>query len=144
MLTHSVCLRNINMTLSRRNFLKGSVATAIAANGLTLFPAGKVFASDTITIPSATHYGPFKAVVKSGTLIGVQPINDVDPFPTEMLTKGVLSRTYSDTRIKYPMVRKSLLEDPLGDHKPHLRGKEPFVRVDWDTAIALTDRKSVV
>ena len=81
------------MTLSRRNFLKGSVATAIAANGLTLFPAGKVFASDTITIPSATHYGPFKAVVKGGTLIGVQPINDVDPFPTEMLTKGVLSRT---------------------------------------------------
>jgi trimethylamine-N-oxide reductase (cytochrome c) len=126
------------MTLSRRNFLKGSVATAIAANGLTLFPAGKVFASDTITIPSATHYGPFKAVVKGGTLIGVQPINDVDPFPTEMLTKGVLSRTYSDTRIKYPMVRKSLLEDPLGDHNPHLRGKEPFVRVDWDTAIALT------
>lgn len=52
------------MSLSRRNFLKGSVATAIAANGLTLFPAGKIFASDTQVIPSATHYGPFNAVVK--------------------------------------------------------------------------------
>ncbi len=75
--------------------------------------------------------------MKNGKLIGVQPVNDVDPFPTEMLTKGVLSRTYDDTRIKYPMVRKSFYEDPLGDHKPHLRGKEPFVRVDWNTAIAL-------
>ncbi|MFG0906664.1 molybdopterin-dependent oxidoreductase [Photobacterium damselae] len=126
------------MSLSRRNFLKGSVATAIAANGLTLFPAGKIFASDTQVIPSATHYGPFNAVVKNGKLIGVQPVNDIDPFPTEMLTKGIISRTFDDTRIKYPMVRKSLVEDPLGDHNPHLRGKEPFVRVSWDTAIALT------
>ena len=126
------------MGLSRRNFLKGSVATAIAANGLALFPAGKVFADDTQIIPHATHYGPFNAVVKNGTLIGVQPVNDVDPFPTEMLTKGILERTYSPTRVMYPMVRKSFYEDPLGDHKPHLRGKEEFIRTDWNTAIALT------
>lgn len=36
------------------------------------------------------------------------------------------------------MVRKSYLENPLGDTKPNLRGKEPFVRVDWNTALALT------
>lgn len=77
-------------------------------------------------------------MLKNGKLIGVQPVNDIDPFPTEMLTKGIISRTFDDTRIKYPMVRKSLVEDPLGDHNPHLRGKEPFVRVSWDTAIALT------
>jgi trimethylamine-N-oxide reductase (cytochrome c) len=126
------------MGLSRRSFLKGSLASAIAANGLTLFPAGKVFADDTLVIPHATHYGPFKAVVKNGKLIGVQPLNDVDPFPTEMLTKGILERTYAPTRVKYPMIRKSFYEDPLGDHKPHLRGKEEFIRTDWNTAIALT------
>jgi trimethylamine-N-oxide reductase (cytochrome c) len=125
------------MTISRRNFLKASLASAITAQGLTLFPADKVFASDTQVIHHATHYGPFKAIVKNGTLIGVQPITEVDDFPTEMLTKGVLSRTYDDTRVMYPMVRKSFYDDPLGDHKPHLRGKEPFVRVDWSTAIAL-------
>ncbi|MCL1137852.1 molybdopterin-dependent oxidoreductase [Shewanella pneumatophori] len=126
------------MAISRRHFLKASLASAFAAQGLTLFPASKVFADDTQVIHHASHYGPFKAVVKNGKLIGIQPINDIDEFPTEMLTKGVLGRTYSDTRVMYPMVRKSFYDNPLGDHKPHLRGKEPFVRVDWKTAIALT------
>ncbi|BDM65092.1 trimethylamine-N-oxide reductase [Shewanella sp. NFH-SH190041] len=126
------------MPLSRRDFLKSALASAVAAQGLTLFPAGKVFADDTQVIPHATHYGPFNAIVKEGKLVGVQPLNDVDPFPTKMLLEGIISRTYSDTRVLYPMVRKSYLADPQGDTKPHLRGKEPFVRVDWNTAIALT------
>ncbi|MGI2259841.1 molybdopterin-dependent oxidoreductase [Shewanella sp. GXUN23E] len=126
------------MSLSRRDFLKSALATAVAAQGLTLFPAGKVFADDTQVFPQASHYGPFNAVVKNGKLIGVQPVTEVDPLPTKMLLEGIISRTFSDTRILYPMVRKSYLADPLGDTKPHLRGKEPFVRVDWNTAIALT------
>ncbi|MGS0689272.1 molybdopterin-dependent oxidoreductase [Shewanella sp. 30m-9] len=125
------------MTFSRRTFLKSALASTVAAQGLTLFPAGKVFADDTQSIPHASHYGPFNAIVKEGVLIGVQPLKDIDPFPTKMLLEGILSRTYSDTRVKYPMVRKSYFENPLGDHKPHLRGKEPFIRVDWNTAMAM-------
>ena len=126
------------MPISRRNFLKSAVATAIAANGLTLFPANFAFADDTLLIPSASHWGAFYGVVKDGKLIGIQPRKEIDPLPTEMLLEGLLSRTYNKTRIQYPMVRKSYLENLGGDTKPELRGKEPFVRVSWDTALQLT------
>ena len=126
------------MTMTRRGLLKASVASAVTANGLTWFAADEVFAADTQVIPSASHWGPFKAVVKNGVLVGIQPLKDVDAAPTTMLTEGLIGRVYHKTRVKYPMVRKSYLADPTGDTKPHLRGKEPFVRVSWEQALALT------
>ncbi|MFA7268302.1 MAG: molybdopterin-dependent oxidoreductase [Sterolibacterium sp.] len=126
------------MNISRRDFLKASAASAIAANGLSWFGANEVFGADTIVIPSACHWGPFKAVVKKGVLVGVQPLSDIDAMPTKMLTEGMLSRVYHKTRVKYPMVRKSYLANPAGDTKPHLRGKEAFVRVGWDEILAIT------
>ncbi|MFG0732150.1 molybdopterin-dependent oxidoreductase [Photobacterium damselae] len=126
------------MDVSRRSFLKSAIATAIAANGLTLFPLDYAFADDTVLIPSASHWGPFYAVVKKGVLVGIQPRKEIDPLPTEMLLKGLLSRTYNKTRIQYPMVRKSYLENLGVNTKPELRGKEPFVRVSWETALQLT------
>src|SRR5699024_2455280 len=103
------------------------------------FKAGEAFAAETVTIPSASHWGPFNAVVKDGVLVGVQPVDRLDPMPTKMLTKGLMERVYHKTRVKYPMVRKSYLEgQSTGDTKSHLRGKEPFVRVTWDEALALT------
>ncbi len=129
------------MTISRRNFLKKSLAlaaVAVAADGLTIFGPNHAFADDTVLIPHATHYGPFKAVVKDGVLIGIQPLEGVDAMPTKMLTEGIISRTYDKTRIGYPMVRKSWLEGyASGDTKPELRGKDSFVRVSWDEALAL-------
>ncbi|MCQ9615764.1 molybdopterin-dependent oxidoreductase [Paenalcaligenes niemegkensis] len=119
--------------------MKSTVATAVAANGLTWFAADHVFADDTVTIPSASHWGPFNAVVKDGVLIGVQPIPELDAMPNKMLTEGLLGRVYDKTRVKYPMIRKSYLEGrKTGDTKPHLRGKEPFVRVTWEEALAIT------
>lgn len=126
------------MTISRRNFLKTTVATAIATGGLKLFRPDEAFGADTILIPHASHYGPFKAVVQNGVLIGVQPLKNYDAMPTEMLLKGVLSRTYHPTRVKYPMVRRSYLENPRGNTHPERRGQDPFVRVSWDEALALT------
>ena len=126
------------MTITRRGLLKASVASAVTANGLTWFAADEVFAADTQVIPSASHWGPFKAVVKNGVLVGIQPLKDVDATPTTMLTEGLIGRVYHKTRVKYPMVRKSYLANPTGNTKPHLRGKEPFVRVSWEQALALT------
>ncbi|PLC53012.1 trimethylamine-N-oxide reductase [Pollutimonas nitritireducens] len=126
------------MQVSRRTFLKTTVASTVAANGLTWFGANAVFAADTVTIPSASHWGPFKAVVQNGVLIGVQALPDLDAMPTKMLTEGLLGRVYHKTRVQYPMIRKSYLADPTGDTKPHLRGKEPFVRVSWEEALAIT------
>ncbi|MFU2489202.1 molybdopterin-dependent oxidoreductase [Thauera sp. WH-1] len=125
------------MSLSRRAFLKSTAAVAVAAGSLKLFGINEVFGSDTVLIPHASHYGPFKAVVKNGILVGVQPLKGFDPMPTQMLLEGVLSRTYHPTRVQYPMVRRSYLASPRGDTKPHLRGKEPFVRVSWEEALAL-------
>ncbi len=126
------------MNVSRRDFLKTSIATAVTANGLSWFSAAEVFGADTVVIPSASHWGPFKAVVKNGVLIGIQPLSDIDALPTKMLIEGLISRVYHKTRVKYPMVRKSYLANPDGDSKPHLRGKEPFVRISWDEALALS------
>lgn len=126
------------MEISRRGFLKTTIASSIAAGGLSLFGLKEVFGADTILIPSASHWGPFNAVVKKGVLVGIQPLTDIDAMPTTMLTKGLISRVYSKTRVKYPMVRKSYLANPKGDTKRHLRGKEPFVRVSWEEALALT------
>lgn len=126
------------MQLNRRSFIKTTVASAVAANGLTWFKPNEAFAADTVTIPSASHWGPFKAVVKDGVLVGVQPMPEIDAMATKMLTEGLMERVYHKTRVKYPMIRKSYLEGlSTGDTKPHLRGKEPFVRVSWDEAIAI-------
>lgn len=40
------------------------------------------------------------------------------------------------SRVKYPYVRKSYLENP-DNPKPELRGKDEFVRVSYDEAIKL-------
>ena len=125
------------MSISRRGFLKTAAAASVAGVGLKLFGVDQVFGADTVLIPHATHYGPFNAVVRDGVLVGVQPLKHYDAMPTEMLLEGVVSRTYHPTRVKYPMVRRSYLENPTGDTRPHLRGREPFVRVSWDEALAL-------
>lgn len=124
---------------TRRAFLGGGVAaigvgslygtTALASIDPNSFP-GRIF--------HATHYGPFNAVVKDGMLVGVNAIPELDGQPNEMLLYGVMDRTYDASRIEYPMVRKSYLDNwQTGDTKPELRGKEPYVRVDWDTAYSL-------
>ncbi|SFZ98798.1 Anaerobic dimethyl sulfoxide reductase chain A [hydrothermal vent metagenome] len=125
--------------MDRRNFMKLSsgVVAASAIPSATVFANDKKLDKDVELIPHASHYGPFKAVVKKGKLIGVQPLEDVDAMPTKMLLDGIVSRTYDDTRIKYPMVRKSYLENVGGDTKRELRGKEEFVRVSWSDALAL-------
>lgn len=129
---------------TRRGFIQGSAAavgatslmgtSALAAIDPNSF-SGRVF--------SASHYGPFEAIVRDGKLVGITPVIELDQRPTEMLVYGVQDRVYDKTRIEYPMVRKSYLEGwQSGDTKPELRGKEEYVRVDWDTALKLTARPS--
>ncbi|MCW3783300.1 molybdopterin-dependent oxidoreductase [Defluviimonas salinarum] len=124
---------------TRRGFLMGGAA--LGATGLMNSTAlaaidPNSFADRTF---HATHYGPFEAVVRDGKLVGINAVAELDARPTEMLTYGIMDRTYDKTRILYPMVRKSYLEGwESGDTRPELRGKEPYVRVDWDTALGLT------
>lgn len=135
------------MILSRRDFLKGASST-FAYSGLmgstALGSVSSALAStETQKIFHATHYGSFRGVVENGVLKAVETVAPLDARPTAMLTQGVVERTYHRSRVKYPMVRKSWLEnwDKPGQRKPTLRNKEPFVRVDWDTAIRLVTKE---
>ena len=126
------------MVFTRREFLKSASASAIcltASPGLAS-PLGA--ARDIKFIPQAGQAGVYWAVVQDGTFTKAIPRTEFDPRPTKMITEGTVSRTYHKTRVLYPYVRKSYLENLDGDRKPELRGKEPFVRVDWDTALDLT------
>ena len=128
-------------TPTRRAFLQGGIAafgassllgsTALAGIDPNSFGTGRVF--------HASHFGPFEAVVRDGKLVGLNAVTELDARPSEMLLYGVQDRTLDKSRIDYPMVRKSYLDGwQSGDTRPELRGKEPYVRVDWDTAWSLT------
>lgn len=88
----------------------------------------------------ASYWGPFRPTVVNGVLTKVSGIKELDDEPTEMLTMGVLEKTYAKTRVNYPLVRKSYLENFGGDIKAELRGKEPFVRVSWEVAFDLVKK----
>ena len=123
------------MNNSRRDFLKkGAVAGAVvAASGGMTGVAAKELASRTKKIPHASHFGPFFAHVRDGKLVDVTSQLDSDANPT-LLIKGVIDRVTTNSRVKYPCVRKSYLE---GKDAGDLRGKEEFVRVSWDDALDL-------
>ncbi|AJB45400.1 molybdopterin-dependent oxidoreductase [Campylobacter fetus] len=118
------------MSLNRRSFLKGSLASVAATS---LYAKGDSSFYDTKLIPHATHFGAFNAEVdRNGKIVKIIP-HESDKHPN-LITDAIIDRVYSDTRVKYPCVRKSFLE---GKNSPELRGKEPFVRVSWEKAIDL-------
>lgn len=122
------------MAISRRTFLKGS---AITASAITCPLSADTNFYDIKQIPHATHFGAFTAEVNSeGQVINLIP-HESDKNPS-VITKAIIDRTYSDTRVKYPSVRKSFLE---GKNRPDLRGREPFVRVSWDVVLDLLYKK---
>ena len=125
---------------TRRGFLLGGLATVGAA---ALMRSTALASIDPNSfrdrVFSASHYGPFEAVVRDGKIVGINAVPQLDQRPTEMLLYGIRDRTYDKTRIAGPMVRKSYLEGwETGDTKPELRGREEYVKVDWDTVWSLT------
>ncbi len=127
------------MNFSRRGFLKGSTAaiSVMSIPGMGVAQAGR----DVTFVPHAGQAGAFWGMVEGETLTKAIPRTEHDPRPTKMISEGIVSRTYSKTRVLYPHVRKSYLEavqTGSNDVKPELRARDEFVRVDWDTALGLT------
>jgi len=132
----------MSISINRRTFITGAGTTFAMGSLLGTTSLSGLFSSPALASVGkpfhATHYGAFHPVVKDGKLVDVEPISAIDARPTAMLTEGIVDRTYHRTRVNYPMVRKSWLENwDKADKKVELRGKEPFVRVDWDTALKL-------
>lgn len=120
--------------LRRRTFLKASALSLGAST--TMLNANTNF-YDIKQIPHATHFGAFSASVNNKGYITELKAHESDKRPS-VITKAIVDRTFSNTRVKYPYVRKSFLE---GKNEPTLRGKEPFVRVSWEKAFELLERE---
>jgi trimethylamine-N-oxide reductase (cytochrome c) len=123
------------MTLSRRSFLKGILATSAATLvGPTLLSAA--FGSETAGTwkVSGSHWGAFRARIYAGKVQEIKHF-EVDKNPTDML-KGIKGILYSPSRIRYPMVRYDwYLKRQKSDTT--LRGNNRFIRVTWDEALDL-------
>src|SRR4051812_17839865 len=83
---------------------------------------------------TSTHWGAYDVTVHDGKIVGITPFSrDPDPSPIgQSLAEGVTA----PCRIRRPAVRKSYLEQGPGAARDK-RGAEPFVQVDWDTALDL-------
>jgi biotin/methionine sulfoxide reductase len=85
-------------------------------------------------VRTASHWGAYWVKVSDGRAIGVEPFEkDQHPSP---LAASLISAVYDNSRIDRPYVRKGFL-DRGAQSDPSGRGVEPFVAVDWDTALSL-------
>ena len=83
---------------------------------------------------TASHWGTYRVQTSNGCVTGVKAFeNDPEPSPLIEAAPGIL---YADCRVAQPMVRKGWLEN---GHRSDTsgRGVEPFVAVQWDTALDL-------
>lgn len=104
---------------------------AAIESGVKSFSENLVLDGEVIT---GAHWGVLKATIKEGKVIS--SVNALDNSVSNPLHSTIPDSIYAPTRIKYPMVRKSYLENPENP-KPELRGNDEWVRVSYDDAIAL-------
>ena len=92
---------------------------------------------------TSSHWGTYRVQTENGRITDLINFEyDSDPSP---IGKGIID-TYDDkSRISSPMIRKSWLAKGAKSDK-NLRGKDPFVRVEWDEAseIVANELKRVI
>ncbi|MGG7048360.1 MULTISPECIES: molybdopterin-dependent oxidoreductase [unclassified Campylobacter] len=127
--------------MQRRTVLKGMASlpllSGVTATNLMADEAKKSLIKNGKVL-TAAHWGMLDVEVKDGKILGSKPYqktseiyNALQYYTHDMVYK---------TRIKYPMVRKSYLENP-DSPKPELRGKDEWVRVKYEDAIKLVARE---
>ena len=85
-------------------------------------------------VRTASHWGAFWVQVRDGRAVGVKPFEkDAHPSP---LAQSQVEAVYDRSRIDRPYIRKGFLDRGANSDRSK-RGAEPFVPVDWDTALAL-------
>ena len=84
-------------------------------------------------VPTASHWGAYRALVRNGAIIGVEPFaSDREPSSLIAGLPGILG---DKSRIREPHVRAGYLAH--GPQSRGRRGAEPFVPVAWETALDL-------
>lgn len=126
-------------SITRRNFISTAVTSALTAAFTPAMIANAVAkgrqAGEVVReVLTGSHWGAMHAIVKNGRMISARPFRR-DPFPNP-LVEYTPEHVYSDSRVKYPMVRAGYLKRThLSDSSQ--RGRDEFVRVSWDTALDL-------
>jgi len=85
-------------------------------------------------VPTSSHWGNYRVEVSDGAIKAVHSYpEDVDASP---IGQSLADAQDAKCRVPQPMVREGYLRD--GRHSGGRgRGREPFVPVDWDTALDL-------
>lgn len=128
------------INVSRRDFIKNS-SLGMAGVSLTGGTVGTLFSNSALaaeqsTVVTAAHWGPLGVVLEDGKVVKSGP---AIPAPlTNELQSVVADQLYSETRVKYPMVRKGYLE---GNKDTTLRGRDEWVRVSWEQAFDLVAKE---
>lgn len=129
----------MNPKITRRTFVKGTAA------GLVGLGVGGSLAQsvpgwqDTSTararrVPVSSTFGPMWATVEFGRVTNVAPLEQAFGYNSNI--EGMPDRTYAQSRIRYPMVRREFLANRENADRT-TRGNGDFVRVSWDEALDL-------
>lgn len=113
----------VDVVSSRSNLL----ASTVSNFSTTLIKDGEIL--------TAAHWGMLKLTLKDGKIIKSEPYQKTSEIYNS-LQYYTQDLVYAKDRIRYPMVRKSYLENP-NNSKPELRGKDEWVRVSYEDAIKL-------
>ncbi len=82
---------------------------------------------------TSTHWGLYRVSTEAGRLASIAPFaQDPDPSP---IGRSLLDGVTASSRVRRPAIRAGYLRD-RGKSRQE-RGSEPFVEVDWDTALDL-------
>ncbi|MCC3721449.1 molybdopterin-dependent oxidoreductase [Rouxiella badensis] len=79
------------------------------------------------------HWGTYRVTTSEGTLTAIEPV-EWDRNPSA-IGQSLVDAVHGPSRIRRPAVRLGYLKQ--GRDSRHGRGKEPFVDVSWETALAL-------
>ena len=126
--------KTIQSAISRRRFMQ---LTGAAGIGSMLPPMlmGEAWAHDIVSNSfSFSWHGPVYTKTVNGKLVSTKGYKA--GFHDNAVAGAIPEYVYSPSRIKYPMVRKSYLQNGPGANR-EARGKEAFVRVSWEKATEL-------
>lgn len=87
-----------------------------------------------VELTTANHWGSYKAIVRDGRVQTLKPLLDGDDVSD--MSASIIDTLDCPARIKRPAIRKSWLDGGPGTAGLR-RGADPFVEVDWDTALDL-------
>lgn len=132
-------------TISRRQFLQA----AAASTGLGLLLPGLAKAEKLIpgnilnrsSAISASHWGIMQTESVGERLVSITPFSK-DLGGVSPVLQALVDRVYSETRIKYPMVREGYLKHGHMSNRAE-RGNGKFVRVSWEKAFDLVTAELV-